>query len=168
MVLSTLKYFSNGTVVHSRTPGVATDQALVSRARCVSHVLGLHFLHGNSRASGEESKCWEQSGQGSGTWVGRVARWPLGTDSPPPPVHFLSCRVELHCLADCLRRPNSMYGEMTCFRALRLWIMDVCVCTTSISRTTRMFRSVCHRSAFLGSTVNRKHGAKNTGMIQAG
>lgn len=85
MVLSTLKHFSNGTVVHSRTPGVATDQALGSRARCVSHVLGLHFLHGNRRASGEESKCWEQSGQGSGTRVGRVARWPLGTDTPPPP-----------------------------------------------------------------------------------
>lgn len=30
--------------VDSRTPGVATDQALGSRARCVSHILGLHFF----------------------------------------------------------------------------------------------------------------------------
>lgn len=111
--------------VRSRTPGVATDQTLGSRARCVSHILGLHFLHGNRRTSGEGSKCWEQSRQGSGTRVGRVARWPLGTAPPPhyPP-------PQLHSRAPLPRRfpektKQHVTGEMACFLALGLWIMDV-------------------------------------------
>lgn len=97
--------------------------------------------------------------------LSRVAHWPLGT--APPPHHP---QLQLQSRASLPRRfpektKQHVTGEMTCFLALGLWIMDVRVPHKQNHKDVLLCVA---QKCFLGSAVNRKHGAKNTGMKQAG